>query len=186
MTCQPLLNPVPCLIPVEIFSLEISPMPTPDFSCDLCLEAEAMESLQNFQGLNLISQIQSTLTHLTFSSRDGDSSKKKKILEFLPCILHIPKIAFPLLWEPPSFHGQPHLSCFNFQERRWFGSDGDEVGDYREATEAQSNSSGQWLVQRRKKSMSPGPATRCPHRCGHPWQHPGFPWTPVMPILVAI
>lgn len=55
-------------------------MPTPDFSCDLCLEAEAMESLQNFQGLNLISQIQTTLTHLTFSSRDGDSSKKKKNL----------------------------------------------------------------------------------------------------------
>lgn len=101
-----------------------------------------MESLQNFQGLNPISQIQTMLTHLTFRSRDGDSSKNKKNLEFFPCIFHIPKIALLLLWETPSFHGQLHLSCFNFQERKWFGCDGDEVGEHREAIEAQSNSSG--------------------------------------------
>ena len=101
------MNPVLSGISTNSPTMDIT-IAYPDFSCELCLEAEAMQSFHNFQGLN---QTPSTsrpcwLPYLRVQRWYSRKKKKKKkpFLEFFSCTLHSVEIPF-LLWVTPIFHG---------------------------------------------------------------------------------
>ena len=158
------MNPVLSGISTNSPTMDIT-IAYPDFSCELCLEAEAMQSFHNFQGLN---QTPSTSRPcwLPYLRVQRWYSRKKKKKKTLPGIL---LMHTPFSRNTSSTLGDPHLpwtdsSRSNIQERRWLNCDGREFGENQEAaTETWYSSSGQWLVQSRKTGMTLGPTTRCPH-----------------------